>query len=198
MIRYAITAPLPGALDEEATARLAGLAARWAAGGVDYVQLRQKQMSAGDLTALARRMTGAMGLGTRLLINHRADVALASGAAGVHLTSHPGELTPADVRQLYGQAGAPEPVVSVSCHTLTDVERARDLGASLALFGPVFEKPVAASDALPGVGLAVLREACRIAGPLRILALGGITAANAPACMEAGAAGIAGIRLFDC
>ena len=146
----------------------------------------------------------------KLLINSRADVAVAVEADGVHITTEPGSLTPSDVRRLYASAGLPEPVVSISCHTLAEVARARDAAASMILFGPVFEKVIvedstfgAASnqpiDALisEGIGLNLLHIACSAAAPTPVLALGGITPENTAACLAAGAAGIAAIRLFS-
>jgi thiamine-phosphate pyrophosphorylase len=140
----------------------------------------------------------------KLLINSRADVAVASGADGVHLTSATGELTPADVRKLYASAGLPEPIVSVSCHTLSEIPRARDADATFILFGPVFEKVVSTPSSTAsrearlseGVGLNLLHLACTTAAPTPVLALGGITPENTSATLAAGAAGVAAIRMF--
>lgn len=146
----------------------------------------------------------------KLLINARADVAAAVAADGVHLTSAPGELTPEQVRAVYAEAGLTLPIVSVSCHTMADVIAARGLrgeddlcfapdpatAPDLILFGPVFEKRVADDVVAKGTGLELLRRACAAAAPIPVLALGGVTEANAGECLEAGAAGIAGIRLF--
>ncbi|QEE27394.1 thiamine phosphate synthase [Terriglobus albidus] len=177
---------------EEQAARLAllDLARRCAQTGIDYLQLREKDLGAAEMVSLARRiLTELSGSQTRLLINGRLDVALAAGAHGVHLTSREGELTPAQVRSIF-----PEAIVSVSCHTLDDIWRSLD--ADFLLFGPVFEKSVAGERISKGSGLELLREACLTAGHVPVLALGGITAENTSACLEAGAAGIAGIRLF--
>jgi thiamine-phosphate pyrophosphorylase len=173
-----------------------GDAERWAADGVDFVQLRAKAMDAGELVVLAREMIRGLGGKAKLLVNGRVDVAIASGAAGVHLTAHPDELTPEQVRRVFSLAGAGIPVVSVSCHTLADVERARDGGTDLILFGPVFEKRVDSALIGVGAGLEMLRRACEAAAPAKVLGLGGVTWANAQRCMDAGAAGVAGIRLF--
>ena len=197
MIRYAITdrSRFPGS-DAEKTAALLQLAEQWARLGIDFVQLREKQMPVGALTELAQKMVHVLGPETKLLVNGRADVAVAAGAAGVHLTAHPDELTPEQVRRVFAIAGAAVPVVSVSCHSVAEVERARDGGADLVLFAPVFEKTVAGEQVSPGAGLDALRHACVAAGTMPVLALGGVTADNAALCMEAGAAGVAGIRLF--
>jgi thiamine-phosphate pyrophosphorylase len=165
---------------------------------VEFVQLREKQLRAGELVRLAvairavLRETGK----TKLLVNGCADIAVAAGADGVHLTSRAGELTAEQVRRVFRAAGAGEPIVSASCHTLEEVRRAVDGGVDLILFGPVFEKRVGGEVVVAGVGLEALREACATAGKTPVLALGGVTWESAELCVEAGAAGVAGIRLF--
>jgi thiamine-phosphate pyrophosphorylase len=200
MLRYAIT-DRKGFAGDEAAREEAVLrqASGWAADGVDYVQLREKDLEAAALEVLARRMLAAVRegpRGTKLLINSRADVAVAVGADGVHLTSAPSALTPAEVRRVYALAGLPEPALSVSCHTPDEVVRAREAGVSLILFGPVFEKRVGADVVREGGGPDLLRAACVAAGSTPVLGLGGMTEENAVACVDAGAAGVAGIRLF--
>jgi thiamine-phosphate pyrophosphorylase len=193
MLRYAITDRKLLAGTTEPMRALAELAERWAAAGVDWIQLREKDLLPGELEKVARAMVEAIaGRGTRLLVNGRVDVALACGADGVHLTAQAGELTVAQVRAIWPGVG----VVSVACHTVEEVERAREMGADLVIFGPVFEKPLSDEPALPGVGLERLRDACGAAGGMPVLALGGVTEANAEECVAVGAAGIAGIRLF--
>jgi len=87
-------------------------------------------------------------------------------------------------------------VISVSCHTLDEVRRAHEARVDLILFGPVFEKRVARQLIQDGSGLKALEAACRAAEGTPVLALGGITLENTSACLAAGAAGIAAIRLF--
>ena len=199
MLRYAITSRQLFAGDEGARrAALVRQAGELRAEGVEWLLLREKDLPAGELAELGRGLLAALGHGqTRLLVGGRAEVALAIGAAGVHLPSAAGELQPADVRELFRRGGAPEPVVSVSCHTDADLRRARDGGANLALFGPVFGKEVDGVQVSEAVGLPRLREACALASPLPVLALGGVTEAAIPLCLQAGAAGVAGIRLFS-
>ncbi len=173
---------------------------RWSAEGIDFVQLREKSLPAGELFDLAQTLQRDLlqtGSSTRLLINARADVAIAAANQGVHLTSGAGELSPRQVRCLFAHAGHPNPFISASCHTPEHAARTRIAGAAdLILFGPVFEKMVGGALATEGVGLTLLREAVYAADPVPVLALGGVTAANTPDCLHAGAAGIAGIRLF--
>ena len=176
--------------------------------GVDYIQLREKDLSPRELERLTPEAIEALGNAkqlathsrqrTALLINSRVDVALAAGADGVHLRSD--DVSAGEVRTIWqraagkGVAGTPRsPVIAVSCHSPADVAQAAANGADFAVFAPVFEK----KDA-PGVrsaGLGALKEACGAGIP--VLALGGITLENAQSCVDAGASGIAGIRLFQ-
>jgi len=204
MLRYAITSRAQYAGSEpERHAALVGQAERLAAEGVEYIQLREKDLPVQDLIGVARKILNAIrsaGAGTRLLINSRPDVALVAGAHGVHLPSGEDQLAPRQVRWLFARARAATPVVSVSCHTLAEVVRARETGADLVLFAPVFGKSAGTSMGgelvLPGTGLEALREACAAAGETPVLALGGVTAENRATTIAAGAAGIAAIRLF--
>lgn len=161
---------------------------------VAFVQLRDKHVSAGRLfEAAAQWMRALAGSETKLLINHRVDIALAAGAHGVHLTGARDELCVPQVWEAYARAGRAKPVVSVSCHHLDEVSRARD--ADVILFGPVFEKRVGNEIVAHGVGLGSLREACA-ASRVPVLALGGVSEERVGSCLDAGAAGVAGIRMF--
>jgi len=179
--------------------------------GVDYIQLREKDLSTRELESLAREVvrtirqtaqprTGNQELSTALLINSRTDVALAVQADGVHLRSD--DISPQEVRQIWSKRGADTPVrqlspgrhlIGVSCHSPADVAQAAASGASFAVFAPVFEKKDAPNTR--PTGLAMLQKACLTKIP--VLALGGITLSNASTCLAAGAAGIAAIRLFQ-
>jgi len=176
--------------------------AQAATAGVDYIQLREKDLSARELQTLAEEALGGVHdrapLRTRLLINSRSDIAMAIGADGVHLRSD--DIAACEARAFWTQALArsPQPItrsplLAVSCHTVADVFRAEAEDADFTVFAPVFGKHNA-----PGTqpaGLAALREACRVKIP--VLALGGVTIENAASCLEAGAAGVGGIRLFQ-
>src|SRR5260370_15950056 len=124
------------------------------------------------------------------------DMAIATAAHGVPLPASASELTPAHVRGLYASANRPAPIITISCHTLEDVHRARINQADAILFAPVFEKKIASQTITPGQRLAHLRAACLAASPIPVYALGGVTLENAPDCLDAGAACIARIRLF--
>jgi thiamine-phosphate pyrophosphorylase len=180
--------------------RLLALADGWARGGVDFIQIREKDLPAADLLNLSRQMVEAVrstGAATQVLVNGDAGLAKESGADGVHLPGGvpAGRIVAARKRWLDFR-GAATPVISVACHSTVEVERARDEGATMAVFAPVFGKRLDSGEEAPGAGLEELAEACRIAGGMPVFALGGITSANARRCMEAGAAGIAAIRLF--
>jgi thiamine-phosphate pyrophosphorylase len=169
--------------------------------GVDLIQLREKDLPVRELEILARaavrvvRENSALEAEkreTRLLINSRTDVAITSGADGVHLRSN--DISPSEVQKIWVRGGQrTRALVSVSCHFADEVVQAASGGADFAVFAPIFEKKDA-PQASPA-GLKGLREACRQTIP--VLALGGITIENARACLDAGAAGIAGIRLFQ-
>jgi thiamine-phosphate pyrophosphorylase len=170
--------------------------------GVDYIQLREKDLTPRELEMLAREVmtmvhrlrTENKKLETGVLINSRIDVAVACAADGVHPRSD--DISAAEARKIWSLSGArtlARVIVGVSCHAPEEVAKAAQDGADFAVFGPIFEKkPV--SNVRPA-GLDALRQACRENIP--VLALGGITPQNAGACMQAGAAGIAGIRLFQ-
>ncbi len=174
--------------------------------GVDFIQLRERDLSTRDLAALAQEAVRVIrenpASPTRLLINSRTDVAIAGGAAGVHLRSV--DISPKDVRVIWsrnsGMATAPT-IISVACHTVEEVALAARSGADFAIFGPIFEKQIKNTEIqIPAIevvptGLNLLRQACRENIP--VIALGGITSDNAGDCLEAGAAGIAAIRLFQ-
>jgi thiamine-phosphate pyrophosphorylase len=197
MLLYAITdrKMMPG---DEANRQssLVNLAVQWAVHGVDYLQIREKDLGPSALRALAVRIVQAVketGKHTRVLLNGPAQIALESGCDGVHL---PGGARPeaiAHARELY-HAQEAQPIVSAACHGVEEVERLRS--CSLLLFAPVFEKLLGEDKVLPGAGLERLQTVCRAAITTPVFALGGVTWKNAPQCTEAGAAGIAGIRLF--
>ena len=193
--------------------RLLGKISEAAAAGVDYIQLREKDLSsheiellardAMDRLASARPTAGVTRPGTCLLINSRIDVALAVAAGGMHLPA--GDVSVAVARGVWDKAIATlqgksdgenpnkMPIVSISCHSIQDVADAAEAKADLALFAPVFGKKDV-PQAKP-TGLEDLRVAC--GNRISVLALGGISLENARSCLDAGAAGIAAIRLFQ-
>jgi len=160
-----------------------------AAAGVDAVQLREKHLDDLALYDLARRARAELPPPTLLLVNGRADVALAAGADGVHL---PADGVPASaLRTRFGGSL----LIGVSTHRHEEVERARRDGADYVVFGPVYPMPAASGHGLPA-GLAALARSARLGIP--VYALGGVTLERFAEVAAAGAAGVAGIRLFQC
>jgi thiamine-phosphate pyrophosphorylase len=162
-----------------------------AAAGIDLIQIREKQMTARvlfELAAEAAKLT--RGTNTRLLVNDRADIASAACADGVHLTTQ--SLDAAIVRKTFGDNF----LIGASTHSLPEATSARDHGADFAVFGPVFETKSKLQFGSP-MGLDKLSRVARELRGFPVLALGGVTIANAANCLDVGASGIAGISLFD-
>jgi len=154
---------------------------------VDAIQLREKDLSDLALFEMAQRIQQSLTPPTRLIINSRPDVALAVGAAGVHLPAAGRPVVP--VRHYPSQSL----LLGRSPHSLEEVTAASDEGADYVVFGPVFPTPSKAGHrALPGIG--GLQQAT--ARPIPVLALGGVTIDSLEAICAAGAAGVAGIRIF--
>jgi thiamine-phosphate pyrophosphorylase len=156
-----------------------------AADDVDFIQIREKDLNGRDLLALAQAAVAAVSLRrTRILVNGRADIALAAKAHGVHLPSK--SIPASEWRRIL----PPDFLIGVSCHSTAEIRDAE--GADFIVYGPVFASPGKG----PGVGLDALRIA---AGSTQIplFALGGITHENAQSCITTGAVGIAAIRLFQ-
>lgn len=175
------------------------------AAGVDWVQIREKDLPAAELALLTRQslqiaasLSTRASSGTRILVNDRLDVAIAERAAGVHL----GEkgLPVAEARRLVNSAQSRQALdesflIGVSCHSLEAAQSAQRDGADYIFFGPVFATPSKEPFGAPQ-GTERLEQVCR-ALSIPVLAIGGITPDNAKSSMIAGAAGIAAIRLFQ-
>lgn len=156
--------------------------------GIEMIQIREKGLEARSLFELSSEAADLVaGSETRLLINNRFDVAIASQAHGVHLTSR--SVPVAAVR-----AAAPTGfIVGVSTHSLGEVVDAEAEGADLAVFGNVFPTPGKARPA----GLGILREVCSRVAPFPVIAIGGIDETNVGSVIDAGAAGFAAIRYLN-
>jgi thiamine-phosphate pyrophosphorylase len=158
--------------------------------GVNLIQIREKDLAARELVELTRgALDVARGTSTRIVVNDRLDVALALGAGGAHLGT-------ASLPLREARRTAPvEFLLGASCHSLQEALEAESQGADYILLGPIFPTPSKLRFG-PPLGLEKLGE---VTGRTKIpvLALGGITVERVRRCREAGAAGIAAIRLFQ-
>jgi thiamine-phosphate pyrophosphorylase len=169
--------------------------------GVDWIQIREKDLSGKDCSSLtheavqrAAKCSARKTTATRILVNDRLDVALSQRAGGVHLGEK--SLSLAEAKRLAEYRGERKGfVIGVSCHSLEAARSAARGGADYLFFGPVFATPSKAAFGAPQ-GLERLANICR-AVSIPVLAIGGITLANAADCLAAGASGIAAIRLFQ-
>ena len=159
--------------------------------GVPVFQIREKWLCGRVLYELVTRAVKiTRGSDTRLLVNDRSDIARAAGADGVHLT---GRSLPADVvRKICG----PEFLIGVSTHSSEEAHAARARGADFVVFGPVFATESKREFGEPQ-GLKKLQEITSELHGFPVVAIGGITLDNVSACFDAGASGVAAIRLFD-
>ena len=185
-----------------------------ATAGVDWIQIREKDLSGKECSSLMRealRLVASSSPGaaakasissrieareqdsTRMLVNDRLDVALAAHAAGVHLGEK--NLPPEQARRLVNSVRNEDFLIGVSCHSVEAAKAAERGGADYLFFGPVFATASKAAYGAPQ-GLRNLAEVCR-AVAVPVLAIGGITLENAADCLSAGASGITAIRLFQ-
>ena len=167
---------------------------RAAKAGVDWIQIREKDLSGRELAKLTEQAILGARSGSSVLLNDRIDVACTVGAAGVHLGEN--SLPVSEARKLVDKGGAKANfLVGVSAHSLEGALQAEHGGADYVIFGPVYTTPSKASFGEPQ-GVQRLREICkRLTIP--VLAIGGITLENAGECVVAGSAGIAAIRMFQ-
>ena len=154
-------------------------------GGATLVQLREKQMSPKEFYEEAKAAFAvAEQCGVRLIINDRVDVALAVGANGVHLGQD--DMPPDAARELLG----PKAVVGYSTHNIEQAIEASKLPIDYLAIGPIFTT-LTKSDTAPVLGLEGLRTVRQTIGDLPLVAIGGITQANAPDVIQAGADSVA-------
>jgi thiamine-phosphate pyrophosphorylase len=158
--------------------------------GIELIQLREKRLTARVLLELTEQSVAlTRGSATSLLVNDRADLAAAAGAAGVHLATQ--SIDAATIRRTFGDSF----LIGVSTHSLAEAEAAKEGGADFVVFGPVFATPSKQKYG-PPTGLVLLEDVAKELAPFPVLALGGIDATNVHDCLQAGASGIAGISLF--
>ncbi|MGA9566297.1 MAG: thiamine phosphate synthase [Candidatus Korobacteraceae bacterium] len=183
-----------GGTESERHVALLRRIAEAACAGIEFIQLREKDLSFAELELLAREALHVIrdsSANTKLLINTHADIARAVGADGVHLTA---DSPPArEVRAAWLGHTWQHPLIAVSVHDVAEVRASESQGADFVVLAPIFEK---APTRVNGIGLTALRMACA-ASQIPVLALGGVNLTNALSCLDARAAGVAGIRLFQ-
>jgi thiamine-phosphate pyrophosphorylase len=197
---------LPVANSADSIEALTQKIAEVAAAGVDWVQIREKDLTAQELASLIRKSlriapssSAKRSRSVRILVNDRLDVAIAERAGGVHLGEK--SLPVAEAKRLVDAAQRKLAVVDasfligVSCHSLESAQAAERDGADYILFGPVFATPSKQGFG-PPQGTDLLKQVCH-AMSVPVLAIGGLTTDNASSCLQAGAAGLAAIRLFQ-
>lgn len=155
--------------------------------GLSAIQVREKLLDAAIVCDLASRIANAVSdTDTLVIVNDRFDIALVSGADGVHLTGR--SMNAGVVR-----ASVPDEfLIGVSTHTFPEVKAAKTAGADFAVFGPVFHSPGKAAP----TGTSALSEAVSAGLGMPVVALGGVDRKNFSDAVDAGAGGIAAIRLF--
>jgi thiamine-phosphate pyrophosphorylase len=160
----------------------------WIRNAIDFLQIREPDLITRELAALVKRVCSIKGV-TKVLINDRADVAIAAGADGVHLRD--GSIEAKRIRSISTRPL----IVSVACHSVEGVAFAARAGADLAILAPIF-LPLSKPATRPALGLNAVTEAAGSAN-IPVIALGGVTQGNAGDCIKAGAAGVGGISLFS-
>ena len=174
------------------------------AAGIDWVQIREKDLPARELASLtrqalqiARKYSAKRSTPVRILVNDRLDVAIAERVHGVHLgeTSVP----VSEAKRLIESAPRKHNVdesflIGASCHSVEAAKTAEREGADYIFFGPIFATPSKQSFGAPQ-GTERLRQVCGTVS-IPVLAIGGVTSDNAASCIDAGTAGLAAIRLF--
>lgn len=172
---------------DEASREILGIVRTAVEENVPLVQIREKRLTARLLFELAKNVVEVTrGTGTRVLVNDRADIATATAADGVHLTSR--SLSADRIRKIV----PPNFLIGVSTHSVDDVRLAAEHGADFVLFGPVFESPGKAEAA----GMQKLAEVCETSR-VPVLAVGGIDKSNMTDVLALGPAGFAAIRALN-
>jgi thiamine-phosphate pyrophosphorylase len=176
-----------------------------AAAGVEWVQIREKDLPAKEIASLARqaldiaaKLPARRSAALRVVVNDRLDVAIAARVSGVHLGER--SLPVAEAKRLIESAVRQQVVdrsflIGASCHSIETAQAAQRDGAHYIFFGPIFATPSKAAFGA-AQGITRLAEVCQ-AVAIPVIAIGGITTDNANSCMQVGAAGLAAIRLFQ-
>jgi thiamine-phosphate pyrophosphorylase len=159
---------------------------------ISLIQIREKNLPARfvfELTVDAANLTRSTE--TKLLVNDRADIALAARANGVHLATQ--SLSPVTIRQNFPKNF----IIGVSTHSILEVLIAKKETADFTVFSPIFATPSKTKYNLPSQGLKVLSTVCQQAKNFPIIALGGVDETNLAQIFSSGADGIAAIRFLN-
>ncbi|MGE0644179.1 MAG: thiamine phosphate synthase [Nitrospira sp.] len=152
--------------------------------GVQAIQLRERDLSTGELLSLAREIQAmTTSRPVSLIVNDRVDLAMALDLQGIHLRSN--SLSSRSVRSIVGS----DRLIGVSTHSAEDVRRASQDGADYVVLGPIFDTPSKRSFGAP-LGLDLLTEVCRHS-PIPVFAIGGVTSVRVRDVRQAGAYGVA-------
>jgi thiamine-phosphate pyrophosphorylase len=155
---------------------------------ISLIQIREKNLSARSVFRLASEAAEiAKRSNTKILVNDRADIALAAKAGGVHLSAN--SLSAETIRRNFPKNF----IIGVSTHSLERAELAKKNGADFAAFSPIFSTPGKGAPQ----GTNALREVCEKLKPFPVIALGGIDETNYKSVLEAGASGFAAIRFLN-
>lgn len=176
--------------DDMAVARqnILASAERAVAQKISLIQIREKHISTRSLFDLTTSVVAVTrGSATRVLVNDRADVAVAAGADGVHLTAN--SLSSNIIRKHFGS----DLIIGVSTHTADEAVAAAAGRADFIVFGPVFDSPGKGKP----TGLTALSDFCKRLAPFPVIGLGGINESNCTSVIEAGASGVAAIRALN-
>ena len=155
---------------------------------VSLIQIREKLISARAVFELASEAVEiAQHTATKIIVNDRADIALAADADGVHLTA--ASLSAAVIRRNFPEKF----IVGVSAHNLETAETAKKQGADFVTFSPIFQSPGKGEPQ----GIGRLTKVCELLNPFPVIALGGIDETNFAEVLQAGASGFAAIRFLN-
>lgn len=187
--RQPSVSPLHAIVDVDAAAHAGwtplDLSKSYLDGGARLLQLRAKRLPSGPFLDLCDALVrAATPYQSSIVVNDRADVAALAGAAGVHVGQE--DLAPADARRLLGPAA----IVGISTHTVAQIEAALHTPISYLAVGPVFGTTTK-DTGYAAVGLGLVTTAARMAGPIPVVAIGGITLETASSVLEAGATAVA-------
>lgn len=183
------SASLPGGV-----VRLSDAISRAVERGANWVQIREKDVAAQELLAIVQKAVQRVrGVGGKVIVNDRLDVAIAAGAHGVHLGG--ASLPVAAVTEWRRRNGVAGFLIGASCHSLGEAVAAERDGADYIFFGPVFATPSKAAYG-PPQGVERLWEVAR-AVKIPVIAIGGITQENSAECLRENVRGYAAIGWFQ-